>query len=173
MEEEKYDVKECCKACCLASCGCLITVIAIGLGALGIAKIVMGAIHLHDCTIEDLIPIWLIVSGCAPVLFSCFRGQNNAAGENSFDLAGAICGAIAFLFNLAWLICGSVWVYPNFGTIIADDFMPCTPKVTSNCTQGNCDKSLITFAFAMVTVDWVLMCILIINLGLYIVNKFM
>lgn len=45
-------------------------------------------------------------------------------------------------------------MYPNYGKVTADDFVPCSANVTINCSRGNCDKDFITFAFAMVTVDW-------------------
>ncbi|XP_045200489.1 uncharacterized protein LOC123554421 [Mercenaria mercenaria] len=170
MGKGKDGGAECCVACGAAACCCLVIIIVIGLAGLGIAKIVMGAVYLHDCSIEDLIPVWLIVSGCAPILFGGFGKQNNEDSGDGNNLCGTICGVIGFLFNLAWLICGSVWVYPNYGKVTADDFTPCTGNVTTGCTQGDCNKSLITFAFAMATLDWIFMGLWIALIGCLIVR---
>ncbi|KAH3786435.1 uncharacterized protein LOC127841674 isoform X1 [Dreissena polymorpha] len=133
-------------------CG-LVIVVLLGLG-LGIAKIVMGAVHLHDCPLEHMIPIWLIVSGVAPVFFGCSgRRNNDDSGEKSGGGCAMILGIIGLLFNMAWLICGSVWIYPNFGKMKADDFIPCTENITTGCTK-DCHQPLLNFSVAMVTIDW-------------------
>jgi hypothetical protein len=67
----------------------------------------VGAVHLHDCSIEYLIPIWLIVSGCAPILFGGMGKQSNDEDGDS-NICAQVCGAIGFLFNLSWLICGKM-----------------------------------------------------------------
>lgn len=157
---------------CLASCAKAyhyynqITVVVVA--GLAIAQIVMGAMHLHDCSIEHFIPIWLIVSGAGFLSLSGY-GLDKKDPKVSFVLV------ISLLFNIAWLICGSVWVYPNYTKVTADNFYPCTASVitnfttdvttnatttiasttTTSCTQGDCDKSLITFAFAVMIVNWI------------------
>ncbi|XP_060608062.1 uncharacterized protein LOC132760163 [Ruditapes philippinarum] len=167
MAKGKGGALDCCAACGAAACCCFIVLIVIALAGLGIAKIVMGAIHLDDCSIEKLIPIWLIVSGCAPILFG---GMGKQSGEDGGDTnpCAIVCGVIGFLFNLAWLICGSVWVYPNYNTVTADDYVQCTANITTGCTEGNCDKNLITFAFAMATLDWIFMGLWIVLIGFII-----
>ncbi|XP_052812274.1 transmembrane protein 272-like [Mya arenaria] len=142
-------------AICGAACICCCFVgIGLALLGLGIAKIVMGAIHLHDCPLQDKVPIWLIVSGVAPIFFGGSARKEEEDGEASQSIARSVCGIIGLLFNLAWLICGSVWVYPTYGTVNKDDFVPCIGNVTTGCSQ-DCHKPTLTFAFAMVTVDWI------------------
>ena len=63
-----------------------------------------GAIYLHDCDLERMIPIFLIVSAVAPILFGGFGKQKD---DDSFGV-GACCGLIGFLFSLAWLIAGII-----------------------------------------------------------------
>ncbi|KAH3786505.1 hypothetical protein DPMN_164612 [Dreissena polymorpha] len=142
--------------CGAATCWLVVCVVAIGLVGLGIAKIVMVAIYLNDCPLEHMIPIWLIVSGVVPILFGCSgRGNNDDSGENS---GGGYCakvvGLIGLLFNMAWLICGSIWIYPNYGKMKADDFVPCTENITTGCTN-DCHQPLLIFSVAMVTIDWI------------------
>ena len=62
--------------------------------------------YFHDCNIEKMIPIFLIVSAVAPMLFGGFGKRNE---DDSFGL-GAVCGIIGFLFSLAWLIAGTIAV---------------------------------------------------------------
>lgn len=56
---------------------------------------------------------------------------------------------------------------------MADDFLMCQGNVTTECTNGDCNKSLITFAFAMVTVDWIIIVFWVSVIGflLYSHNK--
>ena len=63
-----------------------------------------GAIYFHDCDLEKMIPIFLIVSAVAPMLFGGFAKQND---DESFGV-GTCCGTIGFLFSLAWLIAGTL-----------------------------------------------------------------
>ena len=70
--------------------------------------------YLHDCDIEKMIPIFLIVSACAPILFGGFGKRNDDEGFG----AGTICGVIGFLFNIAWLVCGRCPFYEYFFIVI-------------------------------------------------------
>lgn len=157
----------CCATCGAAALCCLVVILVIGLIGLGIAKIVMGAIYFHDCDLERMIPIFLIVSALAPILFGGFGRQND---EDSSG-AGTGCGIIGFLFSLAWLIAGSVWVYGTWSKVHADTYIPC-PKVnaTAGCTQGTCNETLLTFSFAMVIIDWIFFGLYIVLIGGMIVR---
>ncbi|XP_052251201.1 transmembrane protein 272-like isoform X1 [Dreissena polymorpha] len=143
--------EEYCVACGAAVLCCCVTVLAVGLAGLGIAKIVMGAIYLHHCDIEKMIPIYLIVSGVVPLFFSSFSRRDEDRGFGVAD----ICGLLAFLFNTAWLVCGSIWVYPNYGKLTSDQYIPCSETVKHHCVRGTCSMTFMTFAFSMVTIDWI------------------
>ena len=80
-----------------------------------VSRLISGAIYVHDCPIEKLIPIYLIVGGCSPVLLgglSTFKKKGDeedpfeSDGKKKLNLVLRIIGAIGFLFNFAWLICG-------------------------------------------------------------------
>ena len=60
--------------------------------------------YFHDCDIEKMIPIFLIVSAVAPMLFG---GVGKRKEDESFGVV-TVCGIIGFLFSLAWLIAGTV-----------------------------------------------------------------
>ena len=68
--------------------------------------------------------------------------------------------------NSQMVIPGSVWVYGTWGKVHADTYMPC-PKVnaTEGCTPGTCNETLLTFSFAVVTVDWVFTALWIMFVG--------
>ncbi|WAR27994.1 hypothetical protein MAR_013698 [Mya arenaria] len=53
--------------------------------------------YLHDCSIERMIPIYLIVSGVVPLLFSGFSRHDDEGRSLGF---GDCCGIFAFLFNV-------------------------------------------------------------------------
>lgn len=164
------DVCACCAAVGAATLCCLIVLVVLGLVGLGIAKIVIGAIYLHDCSIEDKIPIFLIVGALAPILFGGFGKKND--DENEGFGVGTICGIIGFLFNIAWLIAGSIWVYGTWSTVKSDTYVPCSHgnATEPGCTEGTCNNVLLTFAFATCTIDWILTGVWIVFIGCMIMR---
>ncbi|XP_060600511.1 uncharacterized protein LOC132753956 [Ruditapes philippinarum] len=123
----------------------------------GVAKIVMGAVYLDDCKLENMVPVYLIVSGMSPLLFSGFCRKDR--DESGLCGPGTVCGVIGFMFNFSWLICGSVWICPNYKHLVTDDFKQCEDNVTADCFPNICNRNLITFAFATVIIDWMFMCV--------------
>lgn len=63
------------------------------------------------------------------------------------------------------IISGSVWIYKAWGTIHSDGYVHCTDKILVNCTKGTCNDTLLTFAFAMVTMDWIFTALWVSVLG--------
>lgn len=127
---------------------CPVIIVILACFGYAVAKIVMGSIYLHECSIEKMIPVYLIVSALSPVLLIGFFRKDDSGH------AGTICGLFGFLFNLAWLISGSVWIYPNYGKLVAVDFKRCSGNITAGCLVDVCNKSVITFALATLTIDW-------------------
>lgn len=165
--KDRDELCACCAMCGAAAFCCIAVLILMGLIGLGIAKIVVGAMYFHKCDIEKMIPIFLIVSAVAPMLFGGL-GKRNEDDSLGF---GTICGVIGFLFNLAWLIAGSVWVYGTWALIHSDTYVPCS-KVnrTEGCTPGTCHNTLLTFSFAIVTIDWVFTGLWIVVIGCMILR---
>ena len=66
--------------------------------------------YIDDCSMNYLIPIWLIVSGCSGIVFSGSNRPNNDE-ESWVDILGRmICACVGLLFNISWAIAGNVYV---------------------------------------------------------------
>lgn len=87
---------------------------------LSIAIISVGSHHLDDCPAEPHLPIWHIVAGCSglivPVLYLIFDELNPWLSKRFPALSELLDNAIIFiipvyiLFEVAWLITGTVWI---------------------------------------------------------------
>jgi len=87
---------------------------------LSIAIISVGSHHLEDCPAEPNLPIWHIVAGCSglivPVLYLIFDELNPWLSKRFPGLSELLDNAIVFIipvyiiFEVAWLITGTVWV---------------------------------------------------------------
>ena len=74
-----------------------------------------GAMYLHDCDLERMIPIFLIVSAVVPLLFGPVFRENRyeeddavVPRDNCFR-AGTFCGIIGFSFSFVWLLRGMLY----------------------------------------------------------------
>lgn len=76
----------------------------------------------------------------------------------------------SFDIKFCILFIGSVWVYPNYGKLKDVDFKQCSGNVTDGCLEKICNKDLMTFAFASVTIDWLFMGLFIGLIAYYMVN---
>lgn len=132
--------------------------------ALPIAMIVVGALNLEKCPMEYLIPIWLIVSGClsaAQQLVSIFKkmcegrcddDEDEEDGNDGDPSLVNRCNSLIGLFNFAWFVAGSIWVYRKYA-----------PSNTSDPSLDTyCDYSTYYFAFWVITITYVFvgLCIL-------------
>ncbi|KAL5016857.1 hypothetical protein ScPMuIL_006446 [Solemya velum] len=102
--------------------GCLVTCLVTGVFLLfGIAKIVIGSTYYADCLLEPMVPIFLLVSACLPLLFSrhawlTIRGTKD--GNGKYDL---ILSIVAVICSVAWLIAGTSWVAPTYNIVMSGD----------------------------------------------------
>ncbi|KAM4617877.1 transmembrane protein 272-like [Discoglossus pictus] len=71
-----------------------------------IALIALGAMNIHRCPIQPLIPKYLIVAGITDlvIIFLQFLKRN-------YEKPVVILQSTAALFAFCWLIAGSVWVF--------------------------------------------------------------
>ncbi|KAH3877435.1 uncharacterized protein LOC127871733 isoform X2 [Dreissena polymorpha] len=82
----------------------------VGLG-FSIAKVIFGAEFITKCPISDIVPVYIVVSGCLPVLLSSLKEPYDNAGDSrkcDSRIKMSIAG-FAIAANLAWLISGTVW----------------------------------------------------------------
>ncbi|CAF0725004.1 unnamed protein product [Brachionus calyciflorus] len=88
------------------------------------AMIIIGALHLNECPINYLIPIWLIVGGSSGViveiltayvfvysLFRTFR-HRTFAEKIIFIFLIIVPFFTVTVFNIAWFFTGNAWIYP-------------------------------------------------------------
>ncbi|XP_032870587.1 transmembrane protein 272-like isoform X2 [Amblyraja radiata] len=117
---------------------------------LAIASITIGTIYLDSCTIQYLIPIYLIVSGCFTLFFvmlslaSC--SSNDEDSRESACKSDLVLKGVVSIFSVIWFICGNVWIYTIY-----------PPDYNNNTSFSYCDKTVYLFAFWTTTVIYILM----------------
>ncbi|XP_060604329.1 uncharacterized protein LOC132757153 [Ruditapes philippinarum] len=154
MDKGKDDVDEAIKPCSASAIYYAVSILVVSLLGFGTAKIGIGLTNLNNCTIEKCIPVYLVISGVAPLMFSGLSCKGKGVIETCGRL---VCGCFGFFFSFAWLICGTVWVYPTYGVVMSKDFKVCQVNETTGCSHEDCDKYLLRFAVAMVSIDWLLL----------------
>ncbi|XP_022326488.2 transmembrane protein 272-like isoform X2 [Crassostrea virginica] len=103
-----------------ASVGCTICLVMIL--AIPVASIVIGSLYLNKCTLERMIPIYLVVSGAVGIVYNVFgilrkMGKSRNEEGESEDRPGvftSICNCVFGCFLFAWFIAGNVWIYSNY-----------------------------------------------------------
>jgi len=116
---------------------------------LWIAMIVIGAIYLKGCTLNEYIPIWLIVTGCfglmkniSSLIHQITNMKNNEKDKNA-ETTSLDCLTGIFLF--AWFIAGNVWVYTAYSKFTTDDELADT----------FCHKHVYWTSFWVITVTYI------------------
>lgn len=144
-----------CKLIGIICCNIVVTVIGLILCiSIPIACIVIGAMNLHNCTIERYIPIYLIVSGSfglVKAIISTICTIKNKTSEDHEDDGQAQnktnpVEQIINIFLFAWFIAGSVWVYSIYGKVNYDD----------ETSILYCDKTAYLFTFILITITYAL-----------------
>ncbi|XP_012936208.1 uncharacterized protein LOC106011374 [Aplysia californica] len=112
--------------------------------ALGIAKLVMGGLYLHDCELEPMVPIYLLVEGSAGFFLSCNScGSNDESGQLKMGFC-VIFRLLQAAFQIAWLIAGTVWVTSVRSIIYAADFCKTDMSTTVLTTAATTTAQLLT-----------------------------
>jgi len=98
---------------------------------LSIAILIVGSRHLDDCPAQPYIPIWHIVAGCSgillPVLYILFDKLNPSLASRYPVFSELLDNAIVFiipvyiLFEVAWLITGTVWILTGDEEKVCDE----------------------------------------------------
>ncbi|CAG5136013.1 unnamed protein product, partial [Candidula unifasciata] len=119
--------------------------------AIPLAMLIMGSIHLDHCPAERMIPIYLIVSGCAGIVrnvYSLIQRCRKTEQEREEDQAKVNpAESVANCFLIAWFITGCVYIYRTRNSFQHD-------------TKGDsdyCDYNLYWFAFWITTAVYIIM----------------
>ncbi|KAL5017641.1 hypothetical protein ScPMuIL_007230 [Solemya velum] len=147
---------------CTDDLECKITCVVTGVVlSFSIAKVAVGATHYDDCLLEPMVPIFLIVSACLPLLFSQHAWRRIRDTDDESSGISLIVSVVAVICSFAWLIAGTVWVAPTYNIVKSEDGCLNTTTIGQNnksTTIGgvaaihciSCDGTLITFAEAIV-----------------------
>jgi len=165
-KENSEDNTQFAKSAVSICCASLVTVLmTLGWCAKAIACIVIGAIYLNDCPIDQNIPKYLIVYGSVFCVKTCLtsvkywktkkptndgqeqgqcQGQDKCQESPAMRALRGIEGCLdSFLF--IWFICGNVFVYRQHGKYQSDD-----PTL-----DNYCHKTCYLFAFWVITVTYI------------------
>lgn len=121
--------------------------------------IILGSINVHHCSIQPLIPIWLIVSGSALLLKSAVNfvrmkltsSKRNRSTppeqevpkgcKNPFKVVLTLLG----LFTVVWFVIGSVWVYSAYSDVDHE----------KRESPNYCDQFTYVFSFVYATFGYI------------------
>lgn len=141
------------------------TIVIIVVVTVPIVMIVIGAEYFHDCPIEKMIPISLIVGGCVALLSNVMNcvDRFRRFAETGIPKRQTVVGWINLFLNLflaAWFIASCYWVYS-----VRPDFTV-NPSSPNNFCQPHLYGFiywLLNFVFiffgAMVLISALMMCI--------------
>lgn len=112
---------------------------------LSIALITVGCQHISDCPDQNYLPIWHIVAGCSgllvPFLYILFEKLNPRMASSQPLLSEILDNAVVFiipvyiLFEVAWLITGTVWLV--------------------SAKDGECDSRVYAFSTVVIINFWI------------------
>jgi len=101
-----------------------------------ILMIVYGSINLNNCSVQRFIPIWLIVAGVFSIiqqllqLLNYWNKRNTPEEEQEANKTSQAGSTLLGCFNIAWFICGNVWVFGAYSDVIFTD-----PTSSDYCHQ--------------------------------------
>ena len=115
----------------------------------------LGSIYVNKCTIQDKIPIFLIVFGCVSLLQTTFgivkmflcRGEDE--NEQRKRKGGNFCESLITTFLFIWIIVGSAYVFGNFDTWVDGGKLSCSAGGAPNLC---CDAVPMYFAFVFLLI---------------------
>ncbi|KAM9501204.1 transmembrane protein 272-like isoform 2-T6 [Clarias gariepinus] len=110
----------------------------------------MGAKYLNECTKENYIPVYVLVSGVFSLLMALLTCLPCGQKDNStLKCLCSIWHILVSSFTFCWFIAGSVWIYsiypPNYNSTLVD--------------VPYCNKTLYLFAFWTTTLMYILLAV--------------
>lgn len=99
---------------CAVGRGCLLLLAGVTCVAFSITKIIVGSEYVSSCPSREMIPIFVIVSGCLPVLLSALRQPYDSGHKMDTDRfsmrMSLVTALLGVMINLAWLVAGTYLV---------------------------------------------------------------
>ena len=120
---------------------------------INIFPLFLGSVYLYDCTLQDKIPIFLIVFGCVNLLQTCCNQRNDDDEDNNekFRSKGSVyCyeGCVT-LFLFIWIIIGSIFTFSAWNNWVDNGRQSCSAG-GDNC----CSPVLMYFTFSTLLVTY-------------------
>ena len=114
--------------------------------------ITTGSVYANDCSLNKLIPIFLIVFGCFSAIQTCCgmskmiccRETDDESDTKKFCRKTNFCfQGLVVVFLFAWFIAGNVFVFGSWGTWVDND----------RCSDGgeNCCSPVLMY-FSLITI---------------------
>ena len=92
---------------------------------LSLSMVCVGSLHLDDCPAQKLLPVWHVIAGASglivPFLYLLFDNVNPRLSRRFPACSEALDNVVVFLlpvyvlFEVGWLITGSVWLFNTEG----------------------------------------------------------
>lgn len=120
-----------------------------------------GAVYFDDCELQEMIPIFLIVLGCASLLHTILNivkrlliwmkntGETHRQVKYCLYNLSSFFEGILMLFMLIWLIAGTFWVFDSY-----KDW-----ETTDEDAKNYCHPVVYLFSFILLVVFYCLMAI--------------
>lgn len=108
----------------------------------------LGSIYLYDCTLQNKIPIFLIVFGCVSLLQTCSNQRNDDDEDNNEKFSVYYEGCMT-LFLFIWIIIGSIFTFSAWNDWVDNGRQSC-PAGGDNC----CSPVLMYFTFSTLLVTY-------------------
>ena len=115
---------------------------------LSLSIAIVGGLHLGECEVQPLLPVWHIVAGtsgiCTPFLYLLFDEVNPWLSRRYPNISEMLDNLVVFLlpvyviFEVIWLITGTFWVMN-------------TPGVED---PGQCNHTVYIFSYVVVVNFW-------------------
>ncbi|XP_060594206.1 uncharacterized protein LOC132748607 [Ruditapes philippinarum] len=127
--------------------GCFLFLVGVVCVGFSVTKIIVGSEYVSKCPSREMIPVYIIVSGCLPVLLSALRQPYDGGHEMDKDKwsmkVTLFTAVIGVMVNLAWLVAGTYLVVTVWkgnicspSPLITPETSPSPSNVTSLVSNG-------------------------------------
>merc|ERR1712226_44998 len=142
------------KAACFICCASFIPMLLVlAYCGVAIACLIMGTIHLNDCPVEKMVPVYMLVFGVIFVVKSCLTTAKYAATKNNKEgdeeSKAWQLERLLDCFLTIWFIVGNVFVYRTRSKY----------QSTDPTADDYCHRETYLFAFWVITVTYIMLAL--------------